>query len=331
MQGKLDSFEALDQCAAGFRQAQIVLAAVRLGVFEVLEPGARTADEVAAALPADPRGARILLDALAALGLLHKERGRYRNSALATDHLLPGGSRSRVHQLLHNARLYERWGRLFDAVRSGAPVDDESIDARLRFEPRAFARAMADVARDSAALTAAALELSEVRRLLDVGGGPGLYAIECARRAPELQAVILDGPETLEVAQRNIAAAGFSDRITARAGDAFTGPLGSGYDLILLSNFIHIYSAAQNRALMARCGAALAPGGRLAIKDFLLEPDRTVPLGAALFAVNMLVSTEQGDCYSGEEVREWCAGAGLRFERQTELTPHSSLLIARKA
>jgi predicted O-methyltransferase YrrM len=209
-------------------------------------------------------------------------------------------------------------------------VDEEAIDPRLRFEARAFARAMADTGRESSRLTATAIDLSEVRHFLDLGGGPGSYAIEFAQRAPDLEAVIFDSAETLEVARQNVAAARLSGRIEVRAGNAFEDELGSGYDLILLSNFIHIYSPEQNRPLMGRCAAALAAGGRLAIKDFFLDPDRTSPTAAALFAVNMLVNTEAGDCYTLSEVRTWCAAAGLRFETYRELTAQSGLVIVKK-
>ncbi len=341
-----DPIARIDALATGFQDAQVVLTAVRLGVFEALETASGagnglTAEALAEHLDASPRGVRILCDALAALGVLARDArpdgARYRNLPAAREALVPGTPRSKVAMLRHRARLYERWAKLYDAVVTGEPVPDEVIDPRLDASARAFAHAMADVARDSAAKTADALEragaLSGVRRILDVGGGPGLYAVELARRAPGAHATVLDRSETVAVARETIAAAGLDDRVTARAGDAYGGDLspdGALYDLIFSSNMIHIYPAEANRRLVDSAARALAPGGRLAFKDFLVDEDRTTPAGSALFAVNMLVSTEGGECYTAEEVAGWCRAAGLVPEDPVEITEKSRIALARK-
>jgi predicted O-methyltransferase YrrM len=328
----------IDALASGYREAQILMTGVRLGLFEALDDAPAAADTLAGRLGADRRGVRILCDALAALGVLEKDRdGRYRNGEGAREALLPGGPRSKVAMLLHGARLYERWAKLHDAVRSGARVPEEAIDPRLASDERSFAAAMSDVARESAVKTADALEalgaLEGVRRILDVGGGPGHYAVELARRLPEARAVVLDGAETVAVARETAARAGLSDRVEGRAGDAFEDDLsaaGGPFDLIFVSNLIHIYPAAENRRLIGNAARALAPGGRLAVKDFLLEEDRTRPSGGALFAVNMLVSTDGGDCYTVEEVRSWFEEHGLEPGRTIDVTAQSRLSLARK-
>ena len=181
-----------------------------------------------------------LCDALAAIGLLEKEGKTYRNSPLALEYLLPEAPHSKIALLRHAARMYETWGKLVDAVKSGQPVPEEAIDPRLRGDERDFALAMADVARDSARQCAEILDLSDTRNVLDVGGGPGMYAIEFARQNPELHVVVFDNEKTTDVARANIEAAGLSDRISLRVGDAFTDDLGSGYDFVLLSNIIPV-------------------------------------------------------------------------------------------
>lgn len=325
-----ESAELVDSLVNGYRNAQIVFTANRLGVFAALAPRPLDTEELAAAIEAHPRGARILADALVSLGLLAKEGGRYRNAPAAEEVLLPEAPGSRCAQLLHGAKLYERWAGLYDAVRTGAPVGDERVDPRLVGDAATFARAMADVGRSSAGPTVDALDLDGAATVLDVGGGPGLYAIELARRWPRVTTTVLDTAETLVVARENVRRAGLEDRVLLRPGDAFTDELGGPYDLIFTSNFVHIFAAEANRELVARCAAALAPGGRLAIKDFFLDPDRTSPAGGALFAVNMLVSTEGGDCYTTAEMEEWLTAAGLTTESLTDLTPQSRLLVARK-
>lgn len=320
----------LDDLVRGYRQSQIVLTAVRLGVFERLADGRRSAEELAEAIGGDARGTRILADALSALELLEKRDGGYALSAEAREFLLAGAPRSRRALLLHEARLYERWGRLDDAVIEGARPPDDAVDPRLRSDAEGFAAAMADIGRQMADDTARALSLSGGERVLDIGGGPGVYAVAFARSAPGVTVQVLDRSETVPAAERTIGAARLEDRVSARAGDALADDLGGPWDVVFLSNFVHIYSPERNRELVARCAAVLAPGGRLAIKDFLLAPDRTTPLAGALFAVNMLVNTEGGDAYTADEVAAWMRAAGLDPADPVALTESSSLLTGRK-
>lgn len=321
--------ERIEAISGGYRASQILLTASRLGVFEAIGTDGGTAEGLAARLDSSPRGIRILLDALVALDLLEKAEGRYVNAPVAFRYLLPDASDSQTAKLHHAARLYEQWSRLDDAVRSGGPVPDTVVDPRLDGSRAAFARAMQDTARASAVKTAEILDLSDCRSCLDIGGGPGLYAIEFARKNPELQVTLLDDEETLEVAGKNVKEAGLEERIHFHAGDAFDGFPEGQFDLILLSNFIHIFGADENREVVERAAGHLSEDGRLVIKDFLVADDRTRPEWALLFAVNMLVNTEAGDCYSEEEVRDWFLEAGLEFEETLAITEKSFLIIGR--
>ena len=322
--------DAVDRMASGYRACQILLTANRLGLFERLAAGPLDADELSSRLDADARGVRILCDALVAEGLLQRGGAGYENGPLVDRFLLPDSPESRVHSLHHAAKLYERWGHLYEVVVRGRPVPDERLDPALIGDEEQFARAMADIGRVSATEAAKVLDLDGVHRLLDIGGGPAIYAIEFARRHPDLEVVVFDSPGTLTVAERNIRKAGLEDRIACRAGDALEDDLGGPYDAIFISNVVHIYSAATNRRLLGRCAAALESGGRLVIKDFLLDDDRLDPPGGAVFAVNMLVSTEGGDCYTVSEVDAWLQDHGLRFESLTDVATKSRLLVARK-
>lgn len=320
----------LDELATAYQASQILMAANRLGLFATLGQEAMQTTALAAALDASPRGIRILCNALVSLGLLRSTESGYRNEQLALRHLLPDSPEPRSDLLRHGAKLYERWGHLYDAVKTGAPIPDEQLDPRLTDGEREFARAMADVGRRSAAATWSEIDLTGVKSLLDVGGGPGIYAIGFARQAPDLEVTILDREESLAVARQHISAAGLPDRIHLRPGDAFTDDLGGPYDLVFVSNVIHIYSAADNQRLIRRCAETLAPGGRLILKDFFLDDDRQTPAGGVLFAVNMLVSTEGGDCYTVTEVESWLELAGLELVDICDVASRSRLLIAQR-
>ncbi|GAB4251814.1 MAG: methyltransferase [Acidobacteriota bacterium] len=322
--------EWLDQLAHGFRTSQVLFAACRLAVFDALE-GPATVGELAARLGASRRGLRILLDALVGLGLLDRCEDRYGNTPLAERFLTKRSADSRVHRMLHGARLYERWAGLAEAVRTGRPVPEERIPPELAGDRRAFARAMADSARSIARQTAAALDLRGVRRLLDVGGGPGVYAVAFAERESNLEVTILDDAETLEVAAQTVRGAGLDGRIHLLPGNALEMDFDGTFDLVFVSNVLHIYSAERNRELVRRAAAALSPGGRLVLKDFFLDEGSDAgkrgPTWNLLFAVNMLVSTEGGDCYTESEVLGWCRDVGLELVQRIPLTPRATMLV----
>ena len=163
--------------------------------------------------------------------------------------------------------------------------------------------------------------------MLDVGGGSGAYAIAFARAHPALSAVVLDLPTVLPIAAGHIEEAGLSKRIATRAGDLRADDLGRDFDLVFVSSICHMLGPDGNRDLLARCARALAPGGRVVIQDFILEPDRTAPRQAVLFAINMLVGTEAGGTYTEAEYAAWLAAAGLADVRRIRLKGPADLMV----
>jgi len=322
--------DLIDDIAIGYQASQILLTANRLGLFAALADRSKDHLQLADDLETDPRGTRILCDALVDLGVLERTAEGYKPGSDARRHLLPNCAEPRADLLAHGSRLYERWAGLYDAVKTGSPVTDHQLDPRLEGSEREFARAMADVGRRSAAATCELLDLSGASHVLDLGGGPGIYAIEFARAWPDLEVTVFDTPAALGVARKNLETSGVADRVHLRAGDAFEDSLGGPYDAIFISNVIHIYSADDNRRLVARCANCLKVGGLLILKDFFLDDDRQRPAGGAVFAVNMLVSTEGGDCYTVTETRSWLEAAGLALEETLDVASKSRLLVASK-
>ncbi len=320
----------IEDLSSSFRSAQVLFTAQRLGLFAALGKNALSAQELASQLQLGLRGTQILCDALCALSLLSKKDTRYFNTADGLKYLCPDSEFNLLGIIKHRATLYARWGRLFEVLQSGKPVAAQDIDPKLALSPQDFARSMANVGLAAAKETAAALRLKPGCRVLDIGGGPGIYALEFARTFPDISIAILDTADTLEVAQESIQRAGMQERITLLPGDAFSMPFAeNSFDFILLSNVVHSYSPAKNLELIHHCRRVLAPEGRICIKDFILDPQRTSPQEAALFAVNMLVNTEEGNCFTVEEIKQWFAEAGLAFEAVIPLSPPSSLVMGR--
>jgi len=212
-------------------------------------------------------------------------------------------------------------------VRTGRPADLAEINERGPEWIESFLGAMAVFSRARAPQVGAAIGLSGVRRMLDVGGGPGTYDIAFARAEPGLSAVVFDLPNAIHIAERNIAAAGLSDRITTQAGDLRTDEFGSGFDLVFVSAIVHMLSCDENADLVRRCAVALAPGGRLVIQDHIMSEERTSPVPGAIFAINMLVGTEGGSTYTEGEMRAWMEGAGLEGVRRIDLPGPNGLMV----
>lgn len=267
--------------AAGFEAVSL---AIDLRVFEALAAGDRTAVELADRLDAHPDGLAVLLDFLAAQGYVTEAAGTYANTRMTTRWLTDAaGTNMAPWFTFWRDLVFPFWERTLEtAVREGEPPRTlyEWCDERPeRWETaqRGF-RAAASVLADAIAGKVAVPD--GPARLLDVGGGHGLYAVELCRRHPGLSATVFDRPAALDVAREEIAAAGLDDRIGVRGGDYETDDLGEGYDLALVFNVAHAHDPAETVALFERVADALAPGGRIAVLDQFEGSGRT-PVGTA--------------------------------------------------
>jgi len=195
----------------------------------------------------------------------------------------------------------------------------------------AFIAAMHRNASERAPLVVGAVGAETASRMLDVGGGSGAYSIAFAQANPALRADILDLAAVAPIARGHIERAGVVDRVTVRTGDLRTDRLGEGYDLVFVSAICHMLSPEENLDLLGRCREALSPGGRVAIQDFILEPDKTSPRFAALFALNMLVGTRGGSSYSEPEYVAWLGEAGFGEVRRVRLPGITGLMIGVRA
>lgn len=307
-----DTPEAVLRLARQFMESRILLTAAELDLFTPLAETAQTAEGLSGMLHCDLRALTVLLDALAAMGLLEKQDGAYRTPPAAAPFLSGGSPRSVIPMVLHAAHLWESWSGLTPAVRATGPQEALASDAGGRFdELSAFIGAMHVVGLPLAEKIVAAIGPEAAESLLDVGGASGTYTIAFLGAAPGMTATLFDRPEVIPMARRRLADAGLLGRVRLAAGNFYRDELPAGHDLALLSAIIHQGSPQENRELFRKVFRALVPGGRIVIRDHIMDPDRTQPRDGAVFAVNMLVNTEGGSTYTFGEVRDWLEAAGF--------------------
>ena len=302
----------LNELARSFMPARALLTALELDVFTAVGDGA-SAQKVAQKIGAANRSTEMLLNALVALKLLEKRDGAFYNSAASARFFAEGSRDNARPGLLHTANMWKRWSTLTDAVREGTAVAPRVRDGDWA---KTFIAAMDRNARERAGAVVKAIASPSLKRVLDLGGGSGAYSIALASAVPGLKAEVLDTAEVVPLTQQYIRQAGLADRISTRVGDMLNDPLGDGYDLVLVSAICHMFSPDDNRTLFERVFNALAPNGQVVVQDFILEPDKTAPRAAALFALNMLVGTTAGNSYSEPEYANWLHDAGFTEVRR---------------
>jgi ubiquinone/menaquinone biosynthesis C-methylase UbiE len=295
----------------GFWVSRTVMAAVELGVFEALEGRGLPLAEAQAALSLAPRPARALLDTCVAAGLLDKTGGRYTNSPLASRFLWSGSEYSLRNYVLDERWCWGAWERLEHALRAEAqqlPPDDEGYHA---FPEDYFLDFLHGHSLAMGERLAAAVDLSGVSRIMDVGGGSGAVSIALCRRYGGLAAVVVDQAPVVARAAEHIERAGLSDRISTWAGNLFSQPLPTGCDAAVMANLLHDFSPERCRQILRRVAEALPSGGRVVVMEIVPDEERRGPPLAVAFAVAMIVNTAGGDAHIEAHYRAWLEEAGF--------------------
>lgn len=301
------------QLATGYWASATFLAANDLGVFAALAGGAETAPEIAVQTGADSLALRRLLDACCGLNLLAKQGDNYILPSISAAFLVPGQPGYLGNALAWARDQYESWGKLADSVRSGKPAVDPAkhlggdVD-----ETRTFVLGMHDRALGVAQGVIRFLDLEGSRHLLDVGGGPGTYAMLLAQRYPDLLATVLDLPGVTAIADELIAEQGLGDRVDTRTGDAAFGDYGEDrYDAVLFSGVLHQLGPATIEVMFAAAHRALKHGGHVLICDIMADATHTQPVFAALFSLQMLLASKEGAVFAVESCMAWLQSAGF--------------------
>jgi (2Fe-2S) ferredoxin/predicted O-methyltransferase YrrM len=317
------------QTVRAFQESRVMLTAIELDLFTAIGQGAAVG-EVSSKLGTDRRATEMLMNALTAMGMLTKRASVFYNTPVTSRYFVEGCADDARAATLHTAHLWETWSTLTKCVQAGTSVAHAEPIDRSRDWTHAFIAAMHRNARERAPWVVRAVGAEGVGRMLDVGGGSGAYSIAFARAAEKLRVDLLDLGTVVPIAQSHIAKAGLGGRISTRVGDLRTDKLGEGYGLVFVSAICHMLSLEENRDLVKRSYEALEPNGRMVIQDFILEPDKTAPKSAALFALNMLVGTRAGSSYSEDEYAAWLNEAGFGEIQHIRLPGPSGLMVGRR-
>jgi predicted O-methyltransferase YrrM len=297
--------------AQAFMESRILLTAAELNLFTCLNKTPLTAEQTALKTGSDSKATAALLDAIAAMGLLEKKEETYYCTPSAAQYLTDDSPITVRPMILHMASLWTRWSRLTATVK-GIPAPTKQLDfTRNPEELQAFIGAMHVIGTPLAKQIVAAVNPGAAKSLLDVGGGSGTYTIAFLHASPEMKATLFDLPEVIGMARTRLTNEGLMDRATLIAGNYHKDELPGGQDLVLLSAIIHSNSPEQNLALYRKIFRSLQSGGRLLIRDHVMDPDRVQPKDGAIFAINMLVGTLSGSTYTYAEIEAGLSEAGF--------------------
>jgi len=310
MQDQTWNIGRLMATSGSYWQACALHAGVKLEIFTWIGSDSIDAQTMAARLQGDLRGVEMLLNALAAMQLLKKDEGRFRNSEIAMTALVKNSPQYMGYMIKHHHFLVESWANLDQAVRSGQPVRKSAVNADDD-RRESFLMGMFNNAMGTAPQVAKAIDLRGRSKLLDLGGGPGTYAIHFCKNNENLKAVVYDLPTTRPFAEKIIERFGLSQRIDFMEGDYLSDILPDFFDAVWLSHVLHGEGPDECRRLIHKTAAGLPTGGLMVIHDFILDSTMDGPVFPALFALNMLLGTPAGQTYSEEQIKEMMAQAGI--------------------
>lgn len=302
-------------------------AAVKLDLFTCLGDEQLPVDEVAARLKVAPDAVQRLLNALVAMELLAKAGEQYTNTQSSKTFLSKKSPQYLGNIIMHHHHLVESWSQLDVSVQTGKPVRQRSSFSDEEWR-ESFLMGMFNMAMNMAPMIIPQIDISARRHLLDLGGGPGTYAIHFCRHNPDLRATVFDLPTTRPFAEKTIKRFDLSDRIDFQAGNYLEGEIDGRYDAAWLSHILHGEGPDSCRQIIQKAVAVLEPGGIIIIHEFILNNTMDGPLFPALFSLNMLLGTDAGQAYSEQQLRDMLAAAGAKEIQRIPLqTPNDSGII----
>ena len=328
----MKSTQYLNELSYGYWKAQVLFVAIDMDMFTLIGDNGKSCKALTKRLRTDLRATEMVLNALVSLGLLRKVKGAYKNTAISNRYLVKDsplyqGDRIR---LFHN--MWDYWSKLSVVVKTGKSTAydnaDEEVDEQRLAE---FIRAMHNIGIVQAGEVCGKLHLKKYRSLLDLAGGQGTYAVRFVEENPKMRAVVFDLPDVTRIAGEYIKKSGMKGKVSTKAGDCLKDSFGKElYDIVFVSNLLHIYEPGENREILKKCWDSLLKKGIVVIHEFVLNSAKTQPLFSTLFSLNMLMGTHRGASYSYDEMKEWLKDVGLKNIKRVNLDMDSGLIIGHK-
>ena len=322
-------FDYISDLCAGYWKSQTLIVAIEFEIFTKLYKSGKSAILLARQIKSDKRATEMLLNALTGLGFLSKKGDMFKNRQISDRFLVKGRPMYQGNRILLSGNLWDNWGKLNRSVKTGGPVAFDNVCDEVDPERRrVFISAMRDFSVLKSKEVAKSVDLSDCKLLLDLGGGPGSFAIEFVKANSGLNAVVFDLEGVTEITNAYINEAKLEKRISTINGECLTDSYGKGlYDVVFVSNLLHMYDEKINLKIVKKCLAALRCAGRIIVHDFLLDNSLTTPGFASLFSLNMLTATHGGRNYSANEITKWLRQVGFGNLQQINLSSDSGLVI----
>jgi ubiquinone/menaquinone biosynthesis C-methylase UbiE len=326
--------ERIMQFAWGYVPPLVLEAAIRHRVFDVLDEGPKTISEVRKATGASERGLTSIMNALVGMNFLAKQQGVFSLTPESSAFLVSTKPSFHGGMIRHGSQqLIPKWLHLNEIVETGRPgkgVNEEKAGADFF---KQFVNDIFPLSYPAAQVLSrhySANGAGPAVRVLDLAAGSGVWGIAMAQGSENVSVTAVDWPEVIPVTRETVGRFGLADRFSFIAGDLLQADFGSGHTVATLGHILHSEGEARSRKLLKKTFDALAPGGTIAIAEFVVNEDRTGPVHVLFFAVNMLVNTETGDTYTLEEITGWLKEAGFKDVRTLEAPGPSPLILATK-
>lgn len=322
------------QFAWGYAPTLAIEAAVRHGIFDLLDKGPQTTAQIASATRTSERGVGAIVDLLVSFHLLQRKGKRIALTPESATFLV--STKPGFYGMLYrhiSDQLLPKWLQLSEVVRTGRPaMKVNSQDEGAKFFAQ-FVESLFPLSFPAATALGNHLGIAKSRgplSVLDIGAGSGVWGIALAKQSPHVRIHAVDWPKVLEVTRRVAGRHGLADRLTTSAGDFFEADFGAGHRLATIGHILHSEGRERSRRLLKKVFAALAPGGTVAVQEFVPDDDRSGPPSALIFAVNMLVNTEAGDTFTFKEMSGWMREVGFKNPRLLKVPSVSPLVLADK-
>ena len=316
----------------GWRPSVLLLQAHEAGVFDAVAGGWKSAEQVATIMGADRRAVYLMLLGLGGTGFMEKKGEMFRNAPVIERHLVRGAEDYRGNIIEYDKRAITNWVRIPEVVKSGKPIPKpDTTDEKAKQWQETFIKAMDDIACHHTENIYNVLAPEDGICMLDIGCGPATYIVDFLKRLPNMTAVAFDRPASEDVVADRVKRGGVADRVEFVGGDFLGDDLGytDEFDLVLISQVIHIISKQQSMGLLQKAANAVKPGGVVAVHDMTVGPDNA-PGPAAVFAIQMMLGTTDGTVYTADEIIEMMERAGLAMKSTERIDTRSELFIAKK-